>query len=64
VILYVILKYINSIPKKPLINDNKKDLGNNEFYYDDGGNDYYPDPSVYVNANAPSAIDVTETFIQ
>lgn len=66
VILYVILKYINSIPKKPIIKDNKKDLGNNEFYYDDGGNEYYPEPTVYIdaNTNAPPAIDVTETFIQ
>lgn len=64
VILYVILKYINSIPKKPLIKDNKKDLGNTEFYYDDGGNDYYPEPTVYVDANATNAIDVTESFIQ
>lgn len=50
-ILYVILKYINSLQKKPLIKDNrnvnKRDLGNsNEFYYDDGGNDSasYPEP--------------------
>ena len=65
-ILYVILKYINSLQKKPIIKDNensnKKDLGNNEFYYDDGGNEYYHDTSVYVNA--PTAIDITETFIQ
>jgi hypothetical protein len=44
VILYVILKYINSFQKKPIIKDtrsvNKINLGhNNEFYYDDGGND-------------------------
>lgn len=43
-ILYVILKYINSLQKNPLMkvssNVNKKNLGNSyEFYYDDGGND-------------------------
>jgi hypothetical protein len=50
-ILYVILKYINSLQKKPLIKDNssvnQRDLGHsNEFYYDDGGNDpdSYPEP--------------------
>jgi len=44
VILFVILKYINSLQKKPIIKENgnakKKGLGqNNDFYYDEGGND-------------------------
>jgi hypothetical protein len=43
VILFVILKYINSLQKKPIIKETKrmkKGLGqNNEFYYDEGGND-------------------------
>jgi hypothetical protein len=49
-ILFVILRYINSLQKKPIIRDNgdanKVSLGqnNNDFYYDDGGNDNsYPD---------------------
>ena len=67
-ILYVILKYINSLQKKPIIKENgrgnKKDLGNTEFYYDDGGNDYYPEPTVSLDTNIPPEIDVTETFIQ
>jgi hypothetical protein len=43
VILFVILKYINSLQKKPIIKETnfmRKGLDqNNDFYYDEGGND-------------------------
>jgi hypothetical protein len=69
-ILFVILRYINSLQKEPLIkNDqrvNAKYLGhNNEFYYDDGVNDHgsYTE-SDYINTDETNTIEVTKSFIQ
>jgi YbbR domain-containing protein len=65
-ILFVILKYINSLQKKPIIKDNenanKKGLGqnNNDFYYDDGGNDDYS----YPDQNQDTTYTYTESNMQ
>jgi len=69
-ILFVILKYINSLQKKPIIKDNenanKKGLGqnNNEFYYDDGGNDGGNDDYSYPHQNQETTYTYTESNMQ
>lgn len=59
-ILFVILKYINSLQKKTIIKETnfmRKGLGqNNDFYYDEGGNDsnshsYSIQESIYAESN-------------